>query len=161
MREYRGTKELSAMIYGGNATVYVSNMETAIRFYTEVLGLKLTNRFGDHWATVQAGTSMVIGLHPWNPSHPKPGSRGAVQLGLVVSQDVPIARLAERLRRHGVEVSDILATVAGNIITFADPDGNPIYVGDWDPDFDQLPGETLEQRLARQDKEAASPTATK
>ena len=32
------------MISGGNATIYVSNMDTAVRFYTEVLGLKLTNR---------------------------------------------------------------------------------------------------------------------
>ena len=42
------------MISGGNATIYVSNMDAAVRFYTEVLGLKLTNRFGNHWATVQA-----------------------------------------------------------------------------------------------------------
>ena len=54
------------MINGGNATVYVSNMDNAIQFYTEVLGLKLTNRFGNHWATVQAGTTLVIGLHPWS-----------------------------------------------------------------------------------------------
>jgi catechol 2,3-dioxygenase-like lactoylglutathione lyase family enzyme len=46
------------MISGGNATVYVSNMDNAIRFYTEVLGLKLTNRFGNHWATVQAGKTL-------------------------------------------------------------------------------------------------------
>ena len=40
-------------------------MDNAIRFYTEVLGLKLTNRFGNNWATVQAGKTLVIGLHPW------------------------------------------------------------------------------------------------
>jgi hypothetical protein len=51
------------MISGGNATIYVSNMDAAVRFYTEVLGLKLTNRFGNHWATVQAGTTRLIGLH--------------------------------------------------------------------------------------------------
>ena len=51
------------MIGGGNATIYVSNMDAAVRFYTEVLGLKLTNRFGNHWATVQAGTTRLIGLH--------------------------------------------------------------------------------------------------
>jgi catechol 2,3-dioxygenase-like lactoylglutathione lyase family enzyme len=52
------------MISGGNATIYVSNMDSAIRFYTEILGLKLTNRFGNHWATVKAGDTLVIGLHP-------------------------------------------------------------------------------------------------
>jgi catechol 2,3-dioxygenase-like lactoylglutathione lyase family enzyme len=158
MREYLGTKELSAMIYGGNATVYVSNLDNAIRFYTEVLGLKLTNRFGNYWATVLAGKTLVIGLHPWNPRHPKPGTRGAVQVGLVLSQDMPIAEFAARLRKHGVEVSDTLATEAGNYISFADPDGNPIYVGDWDPDFDAAQGESLEDRLSRQEEEAASTT---
>ena len=52
------------MINGGNATVYVSNMDSAIQFYTEVLGLKLTNRFGNSWATVQAGKTLVIGCIP-------------------------------------------------------------------------------------------------
>jgi len=147
------------MIYGGNATVYVSNLDNAIRFYTEALGLKLTNRFGNHWATVQAGKTLVIGLHPWNPSHPKPGTRGAVQIGLVVSQDVPIREFAARLRKHGVVVSDIVESEAGHYISFADPDGNPIYVGDWDPDFDEVPGESLEERLARQEEEAVSTPA--
>jgi catechol 2,3-dioxygenase-like lactoylglutathione lyase family enzyme len=41
--------------------VIVSNMDRAVRFYTEVLGLKLKNRFGDHWATVVAGNGLTIG----------------------------------------------------------------------------------------------------
>jgi catechol 2,3-dioxygenase-like lactoylglutathione lyase family enzyme len=142
------------MIYGGNATVYVSNMDSAIRFYTEVLGLKLTNRFGDHWATVQAGKSLVIGLHPWKEQYPRPGTKGSVQIGLVVSQDEPIEAYAERLRKRGVEVGGIIESEAGNYINFVDPDGNPIYVGDWDPDFDARSGESVEDRLSRQEQEA-------
>lgn len=144
------------MIHGGNATVYVSNMDKAVRFYTEVLGLKLTNRFGNHWATVQAGKSLVIGLHPLGPQAPPPGTRGSVQIGLVVSQDEPIEAFAARLRKHGVEVSGIIESEAGNYINFADQDGNPIYVGDWDPDFDAVPGESLEGRLLRQEEEVAA-----
>jgi catechol-2,3-dioxygenase len=122
------------MINGGNATVYVSNMDNAVTFYTEVLGLKLTNRFGDHWATVQVGKTLVIGLHPWSEKYPRPGTKGSVQIGLVVSRDEPIAELAARLRKRGVEVSDIIESAEANYIHFTDPDGNPIYVGDWDPD---------------------------
>jgi catechol 2,3-dioxygenase-like lactoylglutathione lyase family enzyme len=125
------------MISGGNATVYVSNMDSAVRFYTEVLGLALTNRFGDHWATVRAGNTLLIGLHPWSAKHPQPGTRGSVQIGLVVSRDEPIEALAARLRKQGVEVSDIIKSEEASYITFADPDGNQIYVGDWDPDFDK------------------------
>jgi catechol 2,3-dioxygenase-like lactoylglutathione lyase family enzyme len=144
------------MIYGGNATIYVSNMDNAIAFYTEVLGLKLTNRYGDHWATVQAGKSLLIGLHPWKPETPKPGAPGAVQIGLVVSPDQPIEVFAEGLRRSGVEVSAIIRSETGNYVNFADPDGNPVYVGDWDPDFDAVPGESIESRLSRQEEEAVA-----
>jgi catechol 2,3-dioxygenase-like lactoylglutathione lyase family enzyme len=144
------------MIYGGNATVYVSNMDNAVRFYAEVLGLKLTNRYGDHWATVQAGKSLVIGLHPWKERNPRPGTKGSVQIGLVVSQDQPIEAYADRLRRHGVEISGTIESEAGHYISFRDPDGNSIYVGDWDPDFDAPPGESPEDRLSRQEQEAVS-----
>lgn len=121
------------MISGGTATIYVSNMDNAIRFYTEVLGLELTNRFGNHWATVRAGKTLLIGLHPWSVKYPRPGTKGSVQIGLVVSQDEPIEQLAARLRKHGVEVSDIIKSEEASYISFADPDGNPIYVGDSDP----------------------------
>jgi catechol 2,3-dioxygenase-like lactoylglutathione lyase family enzyme len=125
------------MITGGNATIYVSNMDNAIRFYTEVLGLKLTNRFGDHWATVQVGKTLLIGLHPWSAKYPRPGTKGSIQIGLVVSRDEPIQDLAARFRKHGVEVGDVIESEEANYVTFADPDGNPIYVGDWDHDFDK------------------------
>ena len=35
------------MVSGGNATIIVQDMDRSIRFYIEVLGLKLTNRFGN------------------------------------------------------------------------------------------------------------------
>jgi catechol 2,3-dioxygenase-like lactoylglutathione lyase family enzyme len=37
------------MITGGNATVFVADMDRAVRFYTEAIGLKLTNRFANHY----------------------------------------------------------------------------------------------------------------
>jgi sugar/nucleoside kinase (ribokinase family) len=86
---------------------------------------------------VQTGKTLLIGLHPRSAKHPQPGTKGSVQIGLVVSRDEPIGELAARLRKHGVEVSDIIKSEEANYITFADPDGNPIYVGDWDPDLDE------------------------
>lgn len=120
------------MITGGNATIYVSDMDAAVRFYTDVLGLKLTNRFGNHWATVLAGNTLLVGLHPWKEKYPRPGTKGSVQIGLIVSQGETIQQLATRLRGHGVAVSGIIESQEGNYLTFEDPDGNPIYVGDWD-----------------------------
>ena len=63
------------MIAGGNATVFVANMDASLKFYNEVLGLKISSRHGDHWASVEAG-SFTIGLHPKSEKHPAPGRWG-------------------------------------------------------------------------------------
>ena len=43
--------------------VMVSNMDNAIEFYSVKLGLELINRYGDHYAEIQA-PGLMIGLHP-------------------------------------------------------------------------------------------------
>ncbi len=63
------------MISGGNATIIVADIDRSIRFYTEVLGLKLTNRFGNDWATVSAGEGLTIGIHPASTKYPTPGNK--------------------------------------------------------------------------------------
>jgi predicted enzyme related to lactoylglutathione lyase len=115
------------MISGGNATVFVSNMDRAVRFYTETLGLKLTNRFGDHWATVEAGKGLTIGLHPASPKYPAPGTRGAVMLGMEI--DEPVERVVARLSDKGVPIKgSIVRDESGNFAHLEDPDGNEIYL---------------------------------
>jgi predicted enzyme related to lactoylglutathione lyase len=115
-----------AMITGGNATIFVSNMDNAVRFYTEVLGLRLTNRFGDHWATVDAGKGLTIGLHPASPKYPAPGTKGAMVLGLEIG--MPIERAVARLSERGVKVGGIIRDSTGNFADCEDLDGNPIYL---------------------------------
>ncbi|MFN0102679.1 MAG: VOC family protein [Bryobacteraceae bacterium] len=114
------------MITGGNATVFVSNMDNAVRFYTEVLGLRLTNRFGDHWATVDAGKGLTIGLHPASAKHPPPGTKGGMMLGLEIG--ITIERAITRLTGHGVKVGGVIRAPEGNFVDFEDPDGNPVYL---------------------------------
>lgn len=114
------------MITGGNATVFVANMDRAVQFYTEVLGLKLTNRFGDHWATVEAGR-LVIGLHPASPKYPAPGTKGGIMLGLEIDQ--PIEAVVASLNAKGVQMKGpIVRDEAGNFVHLEDPDGNEMYL---------------------------------
>jgi predicted enzyme related to lactoylglutathione lyase len=120
------------MISGGNATVFVSNMDSAVRFYTQTLGLRLTNRFGDDWATVEAGKNLTIGLHPASPKYPAPGTKGAIVLGLEI--DEPIETVVARLREKGVPVADaIVDSEAGKFAHLQDPDGNEMYL--WQTPF--------------------------
>ena len=116
------------MISGGNITVMVSNMDASVRFYTEVLGMKLSTRFGDHWATVDAGRGLVIGLHPASPQYPAPGTKGGTLIGLEV--DEPIQQVVERLSSKGVRFLGPIINDAGSgsFAHLEDPDGNFIYL---------------------------------
>ena len=114
------------MISGGNATVFVSNMDAAVRFYSQVLGLKLTNRFGDHWATVEAGKGLTIGLHPASSKYPAPGTKGGMMLGLEI--DEPMEQAVARLTDRGVRFGPIIRDQGGVFSHFEDPDGNEIYL---------------------------------
>ena len=121
------------MISGGNATIFVSNMDVAVDFYTGALGLKLTNRFGDAWATVEAGKGLTIGLHPASGKYPAPGTKGAMMLGLEI--DEPIETVIARLSQKGVSIKgSITEDDAGKFASLEDPDGNQMYL--WQTVFD-------------------------
>jgi predicted enzyme related to lactoylglutathione lyase len=120
------------MISGGNATVFVSNMDASVRFYTETLGLRLTNRFGNNWATVEAGKGLTIGLHPASPKYPAPGTKGSTMLGLEI--DEPIGGVVARLGEKGVKIKgSIIPDGSGNFVHLEDPDGNEIYLWETHP----------------------------
>lgn len=115
------------MISGGNATIIVANMDNSIQFYTEVLGLKLTNRFGNDWATVSAGEGLTIGIHPASPKYPHPGTKGSIIRGLEI--DVTAEKAVSRLAQHGVTVKGgIVRSEPGSFVHLEDPDGNEIYL---------------------------------
>lgn len=128
------------MISGGNATIFISDMDRAVRFYTEVLGLKLTNRFGDHWATVDAGKGLTIGLHPASSKYPAPGTKGAMMLGLEI--DEPLETAVTRLTEKGVRFTGaIVRDISGKFIQLEDPDGNEMYF--WEVDRQVVPDSDL------------------
>jgi predicted enzyme related to lactoylglutathione lyase len=115
------------MISGGNVTVFVSDMNRAVRFYTEVLELKLASRYGDDWATVDVGKGLTIGLHPASPKYPAPGAKGAIVIGLEVDDDID--RVVRRLRDKGVPMDgSITRDEVGNFAHLEDPDGNRMYL---------------------------------
>jgi len=116
------------MFYGGNVTVYVSNMDAAVRFYGEILGLRIAYRFGDHWAAVEAGKGLTIGLHPASPESPA-GRKGSMAIGLELNGSIREAVTA--LKAKGVRFQgSIHEDKAGSFAFFEDPDGNPLYLAE-------------------------------
>jgi catechol 2,3-dioxygenase-like lactoylglutathione lyase family enzyme len=119
-----------AMFPSGNVTIYVADMDRAVRFYTEALGLKLAYRFGDHWASVELGKGLTIGLHPASAEMPA-GGRGSMAIGLELG-GVRIEDAVARLEAKGVKfhgpVND--SGKAGKFVGFVDPDGNQLYLAE-------------------------------
>jgi catechol 2,3-dioxygenase-like lactoylglutathione lyase family enzyme len=118
------------MLKGGNATIYVGDMDRAVTFYTETLGLRLLFRAGDHWASIDAGEGLQLGLHPASSRSPTPGTVGAVTVGFTV--DEPIEQVISTLKKRGVALQGPVVDDAGRLklAFFADPDGNQLYMAE-------------------------------
>jgi catechol 2,3-dioxygenase-like lactoylglutathione lyase family enzyme len=122
------------MITGGNVTIFVSNMDDAVKFYSETLGLRLRERYGDHWASVEVN-GLVIGLHPASAQSPA-GQRGSMSIGFAA--DRPIEEVVETLAKRGVQFDgSIVDDKAGKFISFRDADGTSCYVFETRPEYAQ------------------------
>jgi catechol 2,3-dioxygenase-like lactoylglutathione lyase family enzyme len=117
------------MINGGNATIYVTDMDRSVAFYVETLGLRLAYRAGVHWASIDAGAGLTLGLHPAGDRTPDPGVNGGVTVGLQVDEAIEpvVASLSARgVVFHGPVVDEGFLKLA----FFTDPDGNALYLAE-------------------------------
>lgn len=112
------------MFKGGNVTVMVSDLNRAVQFYVETLGLRLQYEVPGHWAQVES-PGLTIGLHPAEEYGPRPGKSESLSIGFEV-QD--LAAATETLKTQGVNFAPIMEDKATKIANFSDPDGNPLYL---------------------------------
>jgi catechol 2,3-dioxygenase-like lactoylglutathione lyase family enzyme len=116
------------MFRGGVVTVYVNDMDRAVQFYVETLGFTLTERHGNHWASLDGGPGLTIGLHPATLEVPA-GRQGSIALGLYLEQ--PISDAMKRLTARGVRFSGpVIEDKALSLAFFSDADGNPLYLAE-------------------------------
>jgi catechol 2,3-dioxygenase-like lactoylglutathione lyase family enzyme len=116
------------MIQNITATIYVSNMDRAVEFYTKTLGLPLSGRWGDHYASIDLGSGAAIGLHPSeHAGSPVPGTHGAIQLGLTVK--APLEQAVADLQSKGATFrTPIIDDGPVRLAYLSDPDGNDLYL---------------------------------
>jgi catechol 2,3-dioxygenase-like lactoylglutathione lyase family enzyme len=113
------------MIKKANATIYVSDVDNAVKFYSDVLGMRVKSHWGKDFAEMETN-GITIGLHPTTKSGPSPGTAGAISIGLEVDDlDSEMTRLKEKgviFRGRVVEDGPV------RLAFFGDLDGNPIYL---------------------------------
>ena len=116
-----------ALIRGASPTVYVSDLQEAVEFYTEKLGLRLMYQAPGEFAMIDAGDGTSIGLHPRGTRGPKPGGGGSIQIGLGVCR--PIEEVVETLRERGVKFrGPIVNDDPVKLAPFGDLDDNDLYL---------------------------------
>lgn len=105
---------------------YVQNMQRALRFYRDILGLRVTEE-DEHWSALDVG-AVRVGLHGTGgtPVPPVPrdthGARAGGTLTLRVSD---IRAAVARLQATGVRfLGEIVDAPWGSSVAFEDPDGN-------------------------------------
>ncbi|MDB2439446.1 VOC family protein [Hellea sp.] len=118
------------MINGGNASVYITDMDKAVEFYTDSLGLKLKTRLGNEWAEVEAGDGLIIGLHLARPPETvAAGTVGAINIELRVTEKME--SVVQVLSKRGVTFEgDILNYENVRIASLLDPDSNVIILAE-------------------------------
>ncbi|MFN2615509.1 MAG: VOC family protein [Thermoleophilaceae bacterium] len=110
----------------------VADLEAGERFYSEVLGLPVVERWPQRDAIwVMAGERTRIGL--WKPQVGLFGSRGGehVHFAMHIAEgDYDAAR--ERLRSLGQEFEEIEFDGAGRSLYVSDPDDHLVELWTWD-----------------------------
>ncbi len=99
---------------------WTRNMDAAVAFYADVVGLTLVRRDGDEWAEFEAGP-VRLALH---------GSDSAVASGTVVFRVEDLDETRWTLEQRGVRFDDYVGEVEGfaRFATFRDPDANPVQI---------------------------------
>lgn len=105
----------------------MTDFDSALRFYVDVLGLSLAVRIGDEWAAVDAGGGLIVGLSPRNEGEAPGGT-----VGLWTNE--PLDAAVAALSRRGVEFDGpIVVKDMVQLAFFRDPDGNRLSLANAPP----------------------------
>ena len=96
----------------------VRDVPRSIAFYRDVVGLKPGEMFGDHWAEFDVGGT-AFGVGNGESIGIMPGS----QFSAAFEVD-NLAEMIEKLKSHGVEMTDVMDSQVCSSCFVTDPDGN-------------------------------------
>jgi len=109
-------------INSSRINVMVADMDKSVDFYTNILGLKLLNQYGQHYAEIQA-PDLLIGLHP-RSKETVMGNNMSIGFG-VQEFDLHV----EELKSHGIKV-DVEVDGWIRLAYFNDLDDNALFLAE-------------------------------
>jgi catechol 2,3-dioxygenase len=116
----------------GHVHLKVSDLERAIKFYTDVLGFNVTTRFGKNAAFLSVGGyHHHIGLNTWESlggPQPAPDATGLYHFAILVPDRKELGRVLQRLIDHNWPIEGAADHGVSEAIYLRDPDGNGIEI---------------------------------
>lgn len=112
----------------GRIQLGVRDVERAARFYTQVLGLRVTRRLPNLlWLSCPGMAGHDIALHATGADTPLPPRGGAGSIGFEAANPRELAELVDRAAGSGARVMMVEHGSTWSIHT-SDPDGNEIEI---------------------------------
>ncbi len=126
----------------GHVHLKVADLERALKFYCDVLGFELQQRFDSQAAFISAGGyHHHIGLNTWESaggSPPPRGSTGLYHLAILYPTRALLADALRRVLAAGIELDGASDHGVSHALYLRDPDNNGVELY-WDRPHDQWP----------------------
>jgi catechol 2,3-dioxygenase len=126
----------------GHVHLKVADIERAVRFYRDVLGFELMQRFGEEAAFLSAGGyHHHIGLNTWESrggSPPPPRTTGLYHLAVRFPTRTALARALRSVIDAGVRIDGASDHGVSEAIYLRDPDANGVELY-WDRPKEEWP----------------------
>lgn len=114
----------------GHVHLKVADLDRALGFYCGILGLGLTQRYGERAAFVAAGGyHHHIGLNTWESlggPPPAPGTTGLYHLALLYPTRAALADALRRVEAAGIPLDGAGDHGVSEALYLRDPDGNGV-----------------------------------
>ncbi len=134
----------------GHVHLKVADLDRALKFYCDVLGFELMQKYGTQAAFVSAGGyHHHIGLNTWESAgggQPPPGSTGLYHLAILYPTRADLADALKRLIENGIQLDGASDHGVSEALYLRDPDGNGIELY-WDKPKSEWP-RTADGKLA-------------
>jgi catechol 2,3-dioxygenase len=114
----------------GHVHLTVSDLDRSLAFYRDVLGFKITMRYGTEAVFLSAGGyHHHIALNTWagrGAPPPPPGTTGLYHFAILYPDRASLAAALRRLIEHGVRLDGASDHGVSEALYLHDPDGNGV-----------------------------------